>query len=93
MTEHRDASLKQAVETLHDPIVALHRQALGIESIYRALARRDDLAVDESGEPTTPAQSIAEITEALAALRTALRVAEKHHATAVRYAARLYLER
>lgn len=86
-------NLDEALGPLRDPIIALRRQALGIERIYRALARRDNLAVDTLGAPTTPAESIASITEALAALRDALRAAELHHAEAKRHAARLYLAR
>ena len=63
-----------------------------MERDYRELAQRDDLAVDTVGADTTPAECLAQVTEALASIRELLNAAEQARSTAKRAAARLYLD-
>lgn len=83
--------LAAPVDALYDRIIALRRAVIDLERDYRRLSARDDLDVDTLGAPTTPGQTLAALTEALAALNTTLAAAEDHWHTANRHAGRLYL--
>lgn len=68
---------EEAISALYDydDVVAIRGRVVGLERDYRALGQRDDLPVDTLGDET-PADCIAEITEALASLRRLLLAAE-----------------
>jgi hypothetical protein len=87
------STLDEPIDRLYDEIRAVARRAMEVERDYRALAERDDLAVDTLGVATTPAECIAQITDELTALRNHLDAAEAARADAKQAAARLSLER
>ena len=86
-------SLDQPIDELYDGILAVQRKAVHIERDYRALATRDDLAVDTLGADTTPAECIAQVTEELASMRRYLDAAEEARSAAKNAASRLYIDR
>lgn len=87
------STLDEPIDRLYDTILAVQRRAVDIERDYRDLAHRDDLAADTLGADTTPAECIAQVTEALVALRRGLDAAEEARANAKRAAERLYIDR
>ena len=87
------STLDEPIDRLYDDILAVQRRAVDIEREYRALATRDDLAVDTLGADTTPAECIAQVVEALTTMRRALDAAEDARSAAKNAAARLYIDR
>jgi len=87
------STLDEPIDQLYDAILAVQRRAVDIEREYRDLAHRDDLAVDTLGADTTPAECIAQVTEALTSLRRYLDAAEEARSAAKNAAARLFLDR
>lgn len=85
------SSLDKPIDQLYDDILAVQRTAVDLDRNYRALAHRDDLAVDTLGAPTTPAECLAQVTEALTTMRRFLDAAEDARATAKNAASRLYI--
>lgn len=86
-------TLDEPIDRLYDEILAVQRRAVEIERDYRDLAQRDDLAVDTLGAETTPAECIAQVTEALTAMRRALDAAEEARSVAKNAACRLFIDR
>ncbi len=86
------STLDEPIDRLYDDILAIQRRTVDVERDYRELAQRDDLAVDTVGADTTPAECLAQVTEALASIRELLNAAEQARSTAKRAAARLYLD-
>lgn len=87
------STLDEPIDQLYDAILAVQRRAVDIERDFRALAHRDDLAVDTLGAETTPAECIAQVAEALATMRRYLDAAEDARSAAKNAAARLFLDR
>lgn len=87
------STLDEPIDRLYDEILAVQRRATELERDYRELAQRDDLAVDTLGVETTRAECIAQVAEALTALREHLDGAEAARSDAKRAAVRLYLDR
>lgn len=87
------STLDEPVDQLYDAILAVQRRAVELERDFRDLARRDDLAVDTLGAETTPAECIAQVTEALTAMRRYLDAAEDARTIAKNAAARLFIDR
>lgn len=87
------STLDEPIDRLYDDILAVQRRAVDIEREYRSLAQRDDLAVDTLGADTTPAECIAQVSEALTTMRRALDAAEDARSAAKNAAARLYIDR
>lgn len=87
------STLDEPIDRLYDEIRAVARRAMEVERDYRALAERDDLAVDTLGAATTPAECIAQITDALTALRNHLDAAEAARSDAKQAAVRLFFDR
>ena len=86
------STLDEPIDRLYDDILAIQRRTVDVERDYRELAQRDDLAVDTVGADTTPAECLAQVTEALASIRELLNAAEQARPPAKRAAARLYLD-
>lgn len=87
------STLDEPVDQLYDAILSIQRRTVDIEREYRALANRDDLAVDTLGAEATPAECIAQVTEALTAMRRYLDAAEDARTVAKNAAARLFIDR
>lgn len=87
------STLDEPIDQLYDAILAVQRRAVDIEREYRDLARRNDLSVDTLGAETTPAECIAQVSEALTTMRRYLDGAEDARAHAKRAAERLYIDR
>ena len=86
------STLDEPIDRFYDEILAVQRRAVELVRDYRALAQRDDLAVDTLGVETTPAECIAQVTECLTAMRRSLDDAEVWRSDAKRAAARLYID-
>lgn len=86
-------TLDEPIDRLYDDILSFQRRTIEMERDYRELAERDDLAVDTLGVETTPAECIAQVTEALTAMRRYLDAAEEARSHAKRAAARLFIDR
>ena len=78
------STLDEPIDQLYDATLAVQRRAVDIEREYR------DLAL---GADTTPAECIAQVTEALTSLRRYLDAAEEARSAAKNAAARLFLDR
>lgn len=87
------STLGEPIDQLYDAILAVQRRAVDIDRDFRALANRDDLAVDTLGAETTPAECIAQVTDELTSLRRYLDAAEDARSAAKNAAARLFLDR
>ena len=87
------STLDGPIDGLYDDILAIQRRAVEIERDYRDLARREDLAVDTLGADTTPAECIAQVTEALSRMRRYLEDAEVARSAAKEAASRLFIDR
>lgn len=87
------STLDEPIDQLYDAILAVQRRAVDIDRDFRALANRDDLAVDTLGAETTPAECIAQVTDELTSLRRYLDAAEDARSAAKNAAARLFLDR
>lgn len=87
------STLDEPIDQLYDAILAVQRRAVDIDRDFRALANRDDLAVDTLGAETTPAECIAQVTDELTSLRRYLDAAEDASSAAKNAAARLFLDR
>lgn len=87
------STLDEPIDRLYDIILAVQRRTIEIERDYRELAQRDDLAVDTLGVETTPAECIAQVSEALITMRRYLDAAEEARSNAKRAAARLFIDR
>ncbi|MCX2966208.1 hypothetical protein [Gordonia aquimaris] len=84
------STLDAPLNDLYDQLESLQRTVLGLERDYRALAERDDLAVDDLGDEMTPGECIARISESLAAVRRSISDAQTRHSEAKEAAARLF---